>query len=224
MPHLEQLLDLAIDATATSFLNNPANYSDDRSLAEEVRSGLCGVLTPASVATVTVNESSKARGTHPNHKDYTNQYRNTTEIDRAQCEIGGAAFPFSGRTRLDLGVFSNDISIRIRDGTQEFEPSDLVAAIEFKYIKNVKYLRYRPDDDHSMFRDIADNIVRMGDLPKNIERRIVIFSNYDLLRRDSDADAERNLQELAVSNKVDLRFVFPDPIEVNDGEGDESWQ
>lgn len=217
MSHMEHVLDLVIDATAASFLENPANYSDERALAEDVRTRLCAVLTPASVADVTVEESSKARGSLPDHENYTGRYRKSKEIDRVQCEIGGAEFPFSGRNRLDLGVFSDDIAIRVKDGTQEFEPSDLVAAIEFKYVKNINYLRYQPDDDHGKYRDIADDLGRLGDLPEYVDRRLAIFSNYDLLRRDSDTEAKRNLQELADANNVDLRFVLPDPIEVSDG-------
>lgn len=212
MPQFKQALDLAIDATATSFLSHPANYSDERSLAEDVRQRLCSVLTPATVAVVTVGESSGARGSIPDHEDYTAQYRNTNEIDRAQCEIGGTDFPFGGTERLDLGVFSDGITITVNGGTQEFDPSDLVAALEFKYVKNINYLRYRPDDDNSKYRDIADDIGRLGDLPNGVDRRCVVFSNYDLLRRDSDTDAERNLQELADANKVDLRFVLPSPV------------
>lgn len=107
-------------------------------------------------------------------------------------------------------MFSDGLTITVDNGTQEFDPSDLVAAIEFKYVKNINYLRYRPDDDKSKYRDIADDITRLGQLPDGVNRRCVVFSNYDLFRRNSDNDAERNLRELAENSDVDLRFVLPE--------------
>jgi len=211
MNRIRRVFDAAIDTTAESFLEQPANYSDERSLAEDVRSRICSELTPASVDAVSVEESSKAQGSIPDHEAYTGRYRDTEEIDRAQCEIGGLAFPFGGTERLDLGVFSDGLTIAVDNGTQEFDPSDLVAAVEFKYVKNINYLRYRPNDDKSKYRDIADDIARLGQLPNDVDRRCVVFSNYDLLRRNSDNDAERNLRELAGKNDVDLRFVLPEP-------------
>ena len=60
MSRVRRVLDTAIDTTAEFFLEQPANYSDERSLAEEVRSRMCSELTPASVEAVSVEESSKA--------------------------------------------------------------------------------------------------------------------------------------------------------------------
>ncbi|MFB1064850.1 hypothetical protein [Natrinema sp. H-ect4] len=212
MAQVEEVLDDAIDMTAASFLDHPANISDERSLAEEVRLRLCTVLSQVSVEEVLVKESSKAQGSITDHEDYTSHYRKTEEIDRAQCEIGGPAFPFGGSERLDLGVFSDGLTITVDNGTQEFDPADLAAAVEFKYVKNINYLRYRPDDDKSKYRDIADDISRLGELPERVDRRCIVFSNYDLLRRDSDRVAEENLRELAGENGVDLRFVLPGPV------------
>lgn len=206
-----EAVDLAIEATAESFLQNPANYSDERALAEDVRQRVCAVLPSASVGEVTVKESSRASGNIPDHEAYTSQYREATEIDRVQCEIGGADFPFGARERLDLGVFGDDLQMTITGGTQEFALGDLVAAAEFKYVKNINYLRYRPDDDASKYRDIATDIERLGELPDDVSRRCVVFSNYDLLRRDADAAAERELHELADRCDVDLQFVLPSP-------------
>jgi len=211
MSNVQQALNLAIEATAESFLHHPANYSDERSLAEAVRSRVSSILPPASVESVTVEESSGARGSIPDHEAYTAHYRDTTEIDRAQCEIGGTEFPFGGSERLDLGIFADDMAITLHGGTQEFEPSDLVAGVEFKYVKNVNYLRYRPDDDNSKYRDIADDIIRLGALPDDVDRQCVVFSNYDLLRRDSDLDTERHLHELAEKEGMTLQFVLPEP-------------
>ena len=88
MSRVRRVLDDAIDTTAESFLKQPANYSDERSLAEDVRSRMCSVLTPASVDTVSVEESSKAQGPITDHEAYTDRYRDTDEIDRASCENG----------------------------------------------------------------------------------------------------------------------------------------
>ncbi len=41
MSAVELSLGLAINATSTTFLENPVNYSDERSLAEETRRRLC---------------------------------------------------------------------------------------------------------------------------------------------------------------------------------------
>jgi hypothetical protein len=43
MERVETVLDVAIEATAQSFLQTPANYSDERALAEEVRPRVCSV-------------------------------------------------------------------------------------------------------------------------------------------------------------------------------------
>jgi len=160
---------------------------------------------------VTVEESSGASGNIPDHEAYTSRYQEVTEIDRVQCEIGGADFPFGASERLDLGVFADDLRVTVTGGTQEFVPSDLVAAAEFKYVKNINYLRYRPDDDASKYHDIATDIKRLGELPDDVSRRCVVFANYDLLRRDADVAAEQELHELADRFDVDLQFVLPSP-------------
>jgi len=77
----------------------------------------------------------RASGNIPDHEAYTSRYQEVTEIDRVQCEIGGADFPFGASERLDLGVFADDLRVTVTGGTQEFVPSDLVAAAEFKYVK-----------------------------------------------------------------------------------------
>lgn len=135
----------------------------------------------------------------------------------SQCEVGGPGFPFGGRERLDLGVFSDGIEIRITGGTQEFDPSDLAAAIEFKYVKNINYLRYRPDDENSKYRDIANDIERFGYLSDNVDRRCVVFANYDLLRRAAGVRAEQELESLSEQVGVELRFVLPEPVDSTGG-------
>jgi len=212
MERVDTVLDFAIEATAQSFLQNPANYSDERTLAEEVRSRVCSVLPPASVGETIVNESSGAQSDVPGHEAYTGRYRDVVQVDRAHCEIGGPAFPFTSTERLDLGVFDDGLTVTVANGTQEFEPEDLVAAAEFKYVKNVNYLRYRPDDEQSKYRDIAEDISRLGDLPADIDRRCVVFANYDFFRRAEDAEARDGLESLAADNDVSLRFVLPDPV------------
>lgn len=207
----QQALELAIEATSESFLQNPANYSDERALAEDVRQRMCTMLPPASVGNVTVEESSGASGNIPDHEAYTSRYREVTEIDRVQCEIGGADFPFGASERLDLGVFADDLRMKITGGTQEFALTGLAAAAEFKYVKNINYLRHRPDDDTSKYRDIATDIERLGELPNDVSRRCVIFANYDLLRRDADAAGKRELHDLAERCDVDLQFILPSP-------------
>lgn len=37
MPDISEALDLAIEATRETFLRNPANFSDERALAEDTR-------------------------------------------------------------------------------------------------------------------------------------------------------------------------------------------
>lgn len=211
MPDITEALDLAIEATRETFLRNPANFSDERALAEDTRRRLCSVLPPASVIAVTVEELSGAQGNIPDHEAYTARYRETPEIDRAQCEIGGAAFPFRANKRVDLAVLTDGVELEVKGGTQEFRPVDLTAAVEFKYVKNINYLRYRPDDENSKYHDIAGDIERLRQLPEPVDCRCMVYSNYDLLRRDSDADAEQGLRKLAEEEGVALEFVLPEP-------------
>jgi hypothetical protein len=217
MSRIEQALDLAIEATEQSFLRHPANVSDERSLAEDVRSRICSVLMPASVESVDVNEPSGAAGAIPDHERYTARYRETTEIDRAQCEVGGPEFPFGAGRRLDLAVFEDGLRITVDGGTQAFRPSDVAAAVEVKYVKNINYLRHRPDDENSKYRDIAGDIERLGELDEDVDARCVVFGNYDMLRRDDGTDAKEGLQRLADESGVNLRFVFPEPAGASPG-------
>lgn len=213
MPRITHALDLAVDATAESFLRNPANYSDERALAEDVRSRVCTVLSPAAVDQVTVKESSGATGDIPDHESYTARYRDTEQIDRAQCEIGGPEFPFGASERLDLGVFEDGLHISVDGGTQAFRPEDLAAALEFKYAKNINYLRHRPEDTNSKYRDIAGDIERLGELDGGVDARCVVFGNYDMLRRDDSGRAADGLRDVAAECDVNLRFVFPEPTD-----------
>lgn len=212
MSKTEQALDLAIDATSTGFLNNPANYSDERSLAEETRRRLGAVLPPSSVKSVEVRESSGAAGDIPDHRRYTANYERIDEIDRAQCEVGGPTFPFGRRERLDLAVLSDEIELIIDGGTQTFTVTDLKAAVAFKYVKNINYLRYRPDDEHSKYRDIADDISRLGEIEGDLIRRCIVYSNYDLFRREDTEEAKQHLLSLADQANATLRFVVPEPV------------
>jgi hypothetical protein len=211
MPHVTHALNLAVDAPAESFLRNPANYGDERALAEDVRSRLNAVLTPAAVGVVTVRESSGAAGDIPDHEAYTSHYRETTEIERGQCEVGGPEFPIGDDHRLDLGVFDDGLGISVDGGTQAFRPGDLAAAAEVKYIKNINYLRHRPDDDASKYRDIATDIERLGELDDAVDTRCIVFGNYDMLRRDDGTRAAKRLRALSDEYGVEVRFVFPEP-------------
>jgi len=149
----------ALDHTEQAFRENPANFSDERALAEDVRIQLVESLGTVEVGQVTVDDG-KSRGSIPDHEEYTARYRDVHEIDCAHCEIGGQQFPFSHIERIDLGLFDDGVAITLEGGTQEFDPSDLLAAIEFKYVKNINYLRYRPDNDQSKYWDIAEDIER----------------------------------------------------------------
>jgi len=204
----ETAVKTALDRTEQAFRENSANFSDERALAEDVRTQLVDSLGTVEVAQVIV-EDGQARGTIPDHEEYTARYRDVTEIDCAHCEIGGQKFPFSHIERIDLGLFEDGVTITLEGGTQEFDPSDLLAAIEFKYVKNINYLRYRPDNQQSKYRDIAEDIERLGKLPNETKRWCVVFGNYGLLRRD-DGQVQKSLNELAAENGVSLRFVLPE--------------
>ncbi|WP_342806154.1 hypothetical protein [Natronosalvus hydrolyticus] len=160
-----------------------------------------------------MNESSGAAGDIPDHRQYTTKYERVDKIDRAQCEVGGPTFPFGGRERLDLAVLSDEIEMVIDGGTQTFSVDDLDAAVAFKYVKNINYLRYRPDGENSKYRDIADDISRLAEIEGDVDRRCIVYSNYDLFRRENDEKARSNLVELADQGDVTLRFVFPDPVQ-----------
>jgi hypothetical protein len=201
-------LETALNRTEQAFRDNPANFSDERALAEDVRAQLVESLGSVNVAEVEI-EDGTARGSVPDHKEYTASYRDVTEIDCAHCEICGQKFPFPHRQRMDLGLFDDGVTLTLDGGTQEFDPNDLLAGFEFKYVKNINYLRHRPESSESKYRDIADDIVRLGELPAGVERWCLVFGNYGLLRRD-DGQIANSLHELASENNVTLRFVLPE--------------
>ena len=202
------IVSAALNQTEGAFRSNPANFSDERALTDHVRSQLVQSLGQVTVSTVAV-EDGTSRGSIPDHIDYTRRYNDTTTIDCAHCEVGGPKFPFPDTHRMDLGLFDDGMTLRINGGTQEFDPSDLLAGFEFKYVKNINYLRHRPDMESSKYVDIATDISRLGELPQGVERWCVIFGNYGMLRRD-DGQVADNLQALAAKHDVSLRFVLPE--------------
>jgi hypothetical protein len=111
-----------------------------------------------------------------------------------------------------LGVFGDDISLRIDTGTQAFDPEDLEAAVEFKYIKNTNYLRYRPDDEQTLYHNIETDISRLGQLPREVDRRMVVVCNYDVFRREDTLEAKASLNDAATTADVDLTLVIPEPL------------
>lgn len=201
-------IETALNRTEQAFRDNPANFSDERAVAEDVRTRLVDAIGAVDVAEVEI-EDGTARGSVPDHKEYTARYRDVTEIDCAHCEIGGQKFPFPHRERMDLGLFDDGVTLTLDGGTQHFDPSDLLAGLEFKYVKNINYLRHRPENPESKYKDIADDIERLGELPPDVERWCLIFGNYGLLRRD-DGQIANSLHELATENDVTLRFVLPE--------------
>ena len=203
-----KVLKSALDRTERAFRDNPANFSDERALAEDVRTQLVDSLGTVDVTEVDLQDGT-ARGPIPDHKEYTARYQEVTEIDCAHCEIGGKKFPFSHIERVDLGLFDDGVTITLDNGTQEFDPHDLLAALEFKYVKNINYLRYSPEKDQSKYKDIVGDIERLGELPSGIERWCIVFGNYGLLRRDEGQIAS-SLHELAAENNVTLHFVLPE--------------
>ena len=191
----QEAVAAALDSTESTFRANPANFSDERALAETVRSHLVDALGSVTVEQVHISDG-QARGGVPDHEAYTDRYRDVTTIDCAHCEVGGQAFPFGHRERLDLALFTDGVTITVDGGTQEFDPADVRAALEFKYVKNINYLRHRPDNPDSKYADIADDIERLGTLPDSIDRWCLVFGNYGLLRRD-DGQIEDSLHTLA---------------------------
>ncbi|WP_245180705.1 hypothetical protein [Haloarcula amylovorans] len=200
-------IETALNRTEQAFRDNPANFSDERAVAEDIRARLVDAIGTVDVSEVEI-EDGTARGSVPDHKEYTARYRDVTEIDCAHCEIGGQKFPFPHRERMDLGLFDDGVTLTLDGGTQQFDPSDLLAGLEFKYVKNINYLRHRPENSGSKYKDIADDIERLGDLPSDVERWCLVFGNYGLLRHD-DGQIANSLHELATENDVTLRFVLP---------------
>lgn len=211
MCRVSDSLDLAVEATADAFRRNPADFSDERALATAIGRHVNAHLPPARVDEVVVEESSAAREGVTDHEAYTARYRDTTQIDAGQCEVGGPRFPFGAHERLDLGVFDDGVRLRVVDGTQQYDPRTLIGAVACKYVKNTNYLRYRPDDGQSTYADIASDVERLGLLADAVDRRCVVFANYDLCRGETGAEAERRLRATARDCGVDLRFVTLDP-------------
>ena len=184
------------------FVERPANYLVEAELAFDLKQVLNNQLQPARLRGS--HNSGSARGDIPNHSEYADTIISTDNIDRAHCEVSGNNFGLgSEQMKLDLVLFADEVDLSLEDGSKKFRVEDLVTAVEFKFVKNTKYLR----ENSQRYNLIEDDIDRLGSLPTHVDTYCLVFSNFDLARR---RDTEEALQTLkSKSDRVEVRHTHP---------------
>ena len=124
----ETAVKTALDHTEQAFRENPVNFSDERALAEGVRTQLVGSLGTVEVAQVIV-EDGQARGSIPDHVEYTARYRDVTEsgdefqvlraIDWEPVEVSTVAIPADAGAYVRSDEQQNEVLITMTDETTE---------------------------------------------------------------------------------------------------------
>lgn len=184
------------------FVERPANYLVEAELAFELKHILNDQLQSAHLTGN--HDSGNARGDIPDHSEYADVIISTNNIDRAHCEVSGTNFGLgSSQMKLDLVLFADEVELSLEGGSKKFRVEDLVTAVEFKFIKNAKYLR----EDSKRYNLIADDIDRLAGLPHHVDTYCLVFANFDLARRP---DTEEALQSLkSRSSRVEVRHTHP---------------
>lgn len=192
----------AIDRLETRFVERPANYLVEAELAFDLKRILNEELERASLKGT--HDSGSARGDFPDHSKYADAVLSTNHIDRAHCEVSGSNFGLgSEQKKLDLVLFDEEVRLSLESGSKKFRAEDLVTAVEFKFIKNAKYLR----EDSKRYNLILDDIDRLSALPAHVDTYCLVFGNFDLARRP---DTEEALQSLkSRSDEVEVRHTHP---------------
>lgn len=190
----------AIDQLKRRFVERPANYLVEAELAFELKQILNGQLEPAGLSGS--HDSGGARGDIPDHSQYADAIISTADIDRAHCEVSGSNFGFgSQQMKLDLVLFDDEVNLLLEGGSKKFRVEDLVTAVEFKFIKNAKYLR----EGCKRYNLISDDIDRLDSLPAHVDTYCLVFANFDLARRP---DTQQALQKLkSRSDRVEVHHT-----------------
>lgn len=192
----------SIDRLERRFVERPANYLVEVELAFELKQLLNDQLQPARLTGS--HNSGGSRGDIPDHSEYADAIISTTDIDRAHCEVSGSNFGLgSEQMKLDLVLFDDEVDLSLEGGSKKFRVEDLVTAVEFKFIKNAKYLR----EGSKRYNLIADDIDRLDGLPAHVETYCLVFANFNLTRRP---DSQQALQKLkSRSDQVEVRHTHP---------------
>jgi hypothetical protein len=186
------------------FMERPANYLVEAELAFELKQILNEQLQSARLTGT--HDSGGSRGEIPDHSEYADAIVSTADIDRAHCEVSGNNFGLgSEQMKLDLVLFSDEVHLSIEGGSKKFRAEDLVTAVEFKFIKNAKYLR----ESSKRYNLIIDDIDRLDSLPAHVDTYCLVFANFDLTRRP---DTEEAMQQIkSRSDRVVVRHTHPEP-------------
>jgi len=184
------------------FVENPANYIVEAELVFDLKRILNEQLPPARLKGT--HDSGNARGSIPDHSEYADAIVSTDQFDRAHCEVSGSNFGLeSEQRRLDLVVFSDEVRLSLENGSKKFRAEDLTAAVEFKFLKNTKYLRSGSD----RYNWVTSDIDRLAGLPDHVDTYCLVFGNFDLARRP---DTEEALQDLKSRNsRVSVHHTHP---------------
>lgn len=192
----------SISELVKQFVERPANYIVEAELAFELKYILNEKLESARLTGT--HDAGSARGNSPDHSDYADAIVSTERIDRAHCEVSGMNFGLqTEQQRLDLVLFTEEVSLFLKGGSKKFRVEDLDTAIEFKFIKNAKYLR----SGSKRYDLIAADIDRLDNLPSSIDTYCLIFSNFDLARRSDSKNALQSLKSR--SNRVTVQHIHP---------------
>ena len=184
------------------FVKRPANYLVEAELTFELKQILNDQLKPTRLTGT--HDSGGARGNIPDHSEYADAIASTADIDRAHCEVSGSNFELgSEQMKLDLVLFDEEINLSLENGSKKFRVKDLVTAVEFKFIKNAKYLR----EGSKRYNLIADDIDRLDNLPTHVDTYCLVFANFDLARRPDTQEALQKLKSR--SDRVEVRHTHP---------------
>lgn len=191
-----------IDRLERRFIERPANYLVEAELAFDLKQILNEELQPSLLKGT--HDSGSARGDFPDHSKYGDAILSTNRIDRAHIEVSGSNFGLgSEQKKLDLVLFGEEVQLFLEGGSKKFRAEDLVTAVEFKFIKNAKYLR----EGSKRYNLITDDIDRLAGLPDHIDTYCLVFENFDLARRSDTEEALRTLKSR--SDRVEVRHTHP---------------
>lgn len=192
----------AIDRLERHFVEKPANYLVEAELAFDLKRILNEELQPALLKGT--HDSGSARGDFPDHSEYADAILTTGRIDRAHCEVSGSNFGLeSEQKKLDLVLFDEEVRLALKGGSKKFRAEDLVTAVEFKFIKNAKYLR----EGSKRYNLITEDIDRLTGLPAHVDTYCLVFGNFDLARRPDTKEALQLLKSR--SERVEVHHTHP---------------
>jgi len=197
-------MDIAgsINQLERRFVERPANYLVEAELTFELKQILNDKLQPARLTGS--HDSGSARGDISDHSEYADAIISTADIDRAHCEVSGTNFGLRNQQmKLDLVLFDEVVDLSLEGGSKKFQVEDLATAVEFKFIKNAKYLR----EGSKRYNLIADDIDRLDGLSAHVDTYCLVFANFDLARRSDTKAALENLKSR--SDRVEVRYTHP---------------